>query len=127
LFTGTTDLMQKLQIAGRDLAARSGDRQARQISPVDPRRTSPKRAAGVHGDITPVPSRRNKVEIRRNRPIGHITTNALSINAAPRGAPVGRPPPSCPRQGCYGPSRCGGRARLCHQDRSRGDTLSNPD
>ena len=38
LFTRTTDLVQKLQIARRDLAPRSRDRQARQISPADPRR-----------------------------------------------------------------------------------------
>ena len=38
LFTGTNHLVQKLQIARRDLGPRGGDRQARQISPVDPRR-----------------------------------------------------------------------------------------
>jgi DNA replication protein DnaC len=38
LFTRTTDLVQKLQIARREFGPRSRDRQARQISPADPRR-----------------------------------------------------------------------------------------
>jgi hypothetical protein len=87
LFTGTTDLVQELKIARRDLALEAGIAKLDKYHPLilDGHRLSEPRASKA------TPRRRqagaSTVGIPINRSIGHIGTNALSINADQRRAP----------------------------------------
>ena len=105
LFARTTDLVQKLQIARRDLALEIRNRQARQISSSDPRR-SRLRHQGPGGDERPV--RTDQRAIRAPIPAHHRQPALRRMGKSLLRPESFMTPPSS-NASCAGRAREGGR------------------